>query len=65
MTARRSASFGTYFFVGSIGMLIGSVIGNVLVRSIFRPGAITRLINLSAKGKLIIQFKAQETGTNF
>ncbi len=46
MTIRRNASFGTYFFIGFIGMLIGSVIGNVLVRNIFKPGAVTRLINL-------------------
>ena len=65
MTARRSASFGTYFFVGSIGMLIGSVIGNVLVRSIFRPGAITRLINLYGFAeKLIIQVGGQVGSTS-
>ncbi len=46
MPVRRNASFGTYFFVGFIGMLIGSVIGNVLIKNIFRPGAITKLINL-------------------
>ena len=55
MTVRRSANFGTYFFIGLIGLLIGSVIGNVLVK-MFRPGAITKFINLYGfANKLLIR----------
>lgn len=31
MPVKRQASFGTYFLVGTIGMLIGSVIGKTLL----------------------------------
>lgn len=45
MAVRRSANFGTYFFVGFIGFLIGSVIGRTLIALIQSP-LITRIINL-------------------
>lgn len=39
MTVRRSGNFGTYFFIGFIGMLIGSVIGRTLVDLIVIRGS--------------------------
>ena len=45
MTIRRNASFGTYFFIGFVGMLVGSVIGRTLMRIIHHDG-IDRFINL-------------------
>lgn len=46
MAVRRSASFGTYFFVGVIGLLIGSVIGKTLI-IVLKSQAITQIINLN------------------
>ncbi|MBU1077472.1 MAG: hypothetical protein KKH98_09285 [Spirochaetes bacterium] len=45
MAVRRSGNFGTYFFVGFIGMLIGSVIGRTLV-NLLRSRVITDIIYL-------------------
>ena len=46
MAVRRSASFGTYFFVGVIGLLIGSVIGKTLIIVLKSP-TVTEIINLN------------------
>ncbi len=46
MAVRRGASFGTYFFVGFIGMLIGSVIGKTLIKLLKSP-VITNIIRLN------------------
>ena len=45
MTVRRSGNFGTYFLVGFIGMLIGSVIGRTIV-NILKSRVITDLVYL-------------------
>jgi len=54
MPVKRTASFGTYFFIGFSGMLVGSVIGKVLIDNVFQPGAITKLINLYGFANLFI-----------
>ncbi len=46
MAVRRRASFGTYFFIGFIGMLVGSVIGRTLI-NILKSPVITNIINLN------------------
>lgn len=46
MAVKRSANFGTYFFIGFIGFLIGSVIGQTLINIIQSP-LITKIINLN------------------
>lgn len=46
MAVRRNANFGTYFFVGVIGLLIGSVIGKALIR-LFKSEIITQIISLN------------------
>ncbi len=46
MAVRRHGNFGTYFFIGFIGMLIGSVVGNVLI-DILKSHVITNIINLN------------------
>lgn len=46
MAVHRSANFGTYFFVGIIGFLVGSVIGRTLI-AILKSDLMTRIINLN------------------
>lgn len=42
----RSANFGTYFFIGFIGMLIGSIVGKAL-SDILQSPVITNIIYLN------------------
>ncbi len=42
----RSASFGTYFFIGFIGMLIGSIVGKALA-DILQSPVISNIIYLN------------------
>ncbi len=54
MAVHRSANFGTYFLMGMIGFLIGSVIGRTLI-NILKNDLITRIINLDGyAGKFYI-----------